>query len=91
MTRKNDKLMQGWYERYQHSNMYTLDDCYVSASYNKVKAYYNCLNLMCKLNGKHGRIVSFTNHIFTFGFMAELNGKMCYIHCTRDNTYYMEV
>ena len=91
MTRKNDKLMQGWYERYQHSNMYTLDDCYVSASYNKVKAYYNCLNLMCKLNGKHGRIVSFTNHIFTFGFVAELNGTMCYIHCTRDNTYYMEV
>lgn len=91
MTRRKDQIMRDWYERYSHSNLCTLDDVYIEPSYRKVKGYYNCLNLMCKLNGKHGRIVTFNSQMFTFGFIAELNGIVCYIHITPNKIYYMEV
>lgn len=59
------------YVLYLESKNRCLDDVYTKCSSEKRKAFDECLDRMCEQNGYSGRIVTYNNHMFTFGYMTD--------------------
>lgn len=70
------------YERYQHSDIYSLYNAYGKPSEAKQAAWNYCINLCAKYNGFSLKVVSYNTCIFTAGFLFYQNDKLCYMHIT---------
>lgn len=91
MTYNKTKTIKNAYEIYLKSNLYTLNDCYANASYNKQKAYNYCRDLLVKYNGRQGRILGYNTMVFSYGFIGEMDGKPAFFYITRDHDRYIFV
>ena len=89
---RNTKKAQGLIERFYNSEIDTLEQCYVSCSTAKRKAYYDCLRKYVNMGGWRFRIISFNSQNFTCGWLyedAETGVIMLNVETYR-NTYTIE-
>lgn len=89
---RNTKKAQGLIERFYNSEIDTLEQCYVSYSTAKRKAYYDCLRKYIDMGGWRFRIISFNIMSFTCGwFYADKETGVIMLNVeTYRNTYTIE-
>ena len=63
------KVAQGNIDRYNRSDMVTLNHAYARPSTAKENAYWYCRRLMAKLNGWGLKVISYNTFMFTAGFL----------------------
>lgn len=78
-------LTSGKYENYDILTFYR------KPSYNKIKAWNYCKELLINNNGNDLHICGGNSSVFSAGFRMEENGKKYLIYITRENKYQIEL
>lgn len=89
MTHTTNKTIKAQYYQHDKSRLYSLNDCYRNASYNKQCAFNRCLELCRKYDGRHLKIISYNTMQFTVGFIGEIDNKTAFFYITRDHDRYI--
>ena len=87
-----NKVMKCAYERYQRSTDYTLNSVYGSFSYDKMRAFERCEDVMKNHKGFSLKIISHNTFMFTCGFeFFDENGKRFFCYITPSNIRKCEI
>ena len=84
-------FMQGYYQNYCNSNDTQLSDCYGSYSYAKGSAFKHCLDYADSFGSNDYRILSYNCNIFTFGFVAMVEGVRYFLVITPTKNRYIRL
>ena len=91
MTHTTTKTIKNAYQSYEKSTLYSLNDCYATASYYKQKAYNYCKDL-CKKYGGHGfKIIGYNTTAFSVGFIGYINENEAFFYITKDYDRYIYI
>lgn len=87
MTHTTTKTIKTAYAQYKKSHLYSLNDCYQNASYNKQKAFNYCRELAHNYNaylvGEPLKIISYNTNFFSVGFVGIINGRKAFFYITK--------
>lgn len=93
MTHTTSKVIKTAYEQYKKSHLYTLNDCYQNASYNKQRAYNYCRELAHNhdsyIVGEPLKIIGYNSQTFSVGFVGIINGKKAFFYITKSYDRYI--
>ena len=82
------KKLEADFNRYQNSELYTLQNAYNSASANKYRAWNYCKQLLKQNNGYNLKVIGFNCHMFSAGFeYIDGNGKKHFVKITKAHDY----
>lgn len=86
------KRMQEIYDRYMNAKCSYLEECYITCSAQKQRAYNYCRNLYYKVGGEGFRIIGYNTFVFTVGFeFVDENGVVCFAYITPEKGIYFEI
>lgn len=91
MIKSKAKRMVNAYINYLDSDNIYLSHVYNSFSYEKQQAYKFCLSIFNNMYGMKFRIVSHNIYMFTVGFIANIDGELCFVYVTKTATYYCPI
>lgn len=66
-TKKGDNFTRQYFNSY----MEFLHNCYNNYSYEKAKAFNECVNIQHRFAGSNGRIISYNCNFFTYAFICD--------------------
>lgn len=89
MTHSRAKCMKASFREYVKSKTYDIKDAYLKPSNAKV-FFYNRLKYLFEIQGGTDfKIVSHNTHIFTLGFMLEINSEIAFVYVTPTKVRYI--
>lgn len=91
MTHNKTKTMRNAYQQFKRSSLYNLYQCYYNFSRAKEKAFEYCVGLCDIYNGTMIRITGYNQHIFSVGFIGEINGKQAFFYITPHHDRYIYI
>ena len=89
MTHTTAKCIKNAYQIFLKSDLFTLSQCYTTASTAKHRAFNYCLDLVMRYNATKYRILGYNCMMFSFGFVGEINGKPAFFYITKDYDRYI--